>query len=49
MQVALHFMREAERFDPSQAVSVFALLQQVGSPEEVQRYTHRILNGATSR
>jgi hypothetical protein len=49
VQVALLFMREAERFDPSQAVSVFTLLQQVGSPEEVERYTHRILNGATSR
>jgi hypothetical protein len=38
VQVALLFMREAERIDPSQAVSVFSLLQQVGPPEEVERY-----------
>jgi len=47
-QVALLFMREAERFDPSQAVSVFTLLQQVGPPDEVERYADRILNGAQS-
>src|SRR5262249_25251866 len=48
MDVAILFMKEAERHDPQEAVSVLSLLQQADRTQEAVEYANRILDSAHS-
>src|SRR5262249_8059764 len=48
LDIALKFMRDAERTDPSQAVSVLILLDKLGRQQEAEAYAHHILGDSAS-
>jgi len=48
LESALLFMKEAERHDPSQAISVLTLLPLLQRMEEMRQYADRILNYAST-
>src|SRR5262245_23804635 len=43
LDTALVFMKEADRLDPNQALSVLALLKQLGREEEMPEYANRVI------
>lgn len=43
LEVALRFMREAERIDPGHAICVLILLDRLGQQEEAEKYANRFL------
>jgi tetratricopeptide (TPR) repeat protein len=48
LNVAIRFMKVAERFDPHQAFAVLLLLQKAGYAEEAADYANRILDDSKS-
>jgi tetratricopeptide (TPR) repeat protein len=47
LETALVFMKEADRHDPDQAVSVLLLLLQLGRTAEVREYANRVITSTT--
>src|SRR5439155_272397 len=43
LDVALRFMREAERLDPAQGICVLILLEKLGRKDEAETYANRFL------
>jgi tetratricopeptide (TPR) repeat protein len=48
LETALVFMKEADRLDPEQALSVLVLLQQLGKVDELPHYANRVIASAAS-
>jgi tetratricopeptide (TPR) repeat protein len=48
LETALVFMKEADRLDPNQALSVFVLLQQLGRVDELPQYADRVIANPNS-
>jgi tetratricopeptide (TPR) repeat protein len=48
LETALLFMKEADRHDPDQALSVLVLLQQLGRADELPQYANRVIANPTS-
>jgi hypothetical protein len=49
LETALVFMKEADRQDPGQALSVLVLLQQMGRADELPEYANRVIASPASR
>ncbi len=49
LEVALRFMREAERLSPAQSVCVLILLDKLGRKEDAEAYANRIIDNPKSR
>jgi hypothetical protein len=49
LETALVFMKEAERHNPEQMVSVLILLQQLGKTDDAAMYGQRIINQHEAR
>jgi tetratricopeptide (TPR) repeat protein len=48
LETALEFMREADRLDPDQALSVLVLLQKLGYEDEFPKYANRVIKNPVS-
>jgi tetratricopeptide (TPR) repeat protein len=48
LETALVFMKEADRLDPDQALSVLLLLQQLGQVDEIAAYAKRVIANPAS-